>query len=279
MKVLLFIFSSVYLCLNLASTPSYQVKYHLLYHPDSTNLKLSKSEIILLYTKNEGSSCASENRFKSDSIKLLVKKGVLSVNDIMDSRNRYKTNFKYFVHKDYLQKENQIYETISVQNYAFSTKNELKWIIGTEKDTLSGYSCVKATVSYAGRDYEAWFVPEIPISDGPYIFWGLPGLIVKLNDTRNHYIFTMVQLKEYDQEIMDMPVYVKQQPLQTDRIKAFSMREDARKDPLGYFSRTTGVSFDNMTFSRNGSSESIPSKSAQADRSWDNNPLELKSMK
>ena len=88
----------------------------------------------------------------------------------------------------------------------------------------------------------------------------------------------MVQLKEYGQEIMDMPIYVKQQPLQTDRTKVFSMREENRKDPLEYFSRTTGSSFDNMTFSRNGSSQSTPAKSAQADRSWDNNPLELKPM-
>ena len=32
------------------------------------------------------------------------------------------------------------------------------------------YTVHKATTTYAGRDYEAWFT-EIPINDGPYILW------------------------------------------------------------------------------------------------------------
>ena len=37
----------------------------------------------------------------------------------------------------------------------------------------------------------AWFAPDLPYSDGPYKFNGLPGLIVKISDTRNQFIFEM----------------------------------------------------------------------------------------
>ena len=59
---------------------------------------------------------------------------------------------------------------------------------------IAGYQCQKATTFFAGRDYEAWFTREIPVSDGPYKFSGLPGLIVKVNDTGNNYTFELTSL-------------------------------------------------------------------------------------
>jgi hypothetical protein len=40
----------------------------------------------------------------------------------------------------------------------------------------------------------AWFAPELPYSDGPYKFNGLPGLIVKIADTRNQYVFELLSI-------------------------------------------------------------------------------------
>ena len=54
----------------------------------------------------------------------------------------------------------------------------------------------KAATSFAGRDWVEWLAPEIPISDGPYKFNGLPGLIVLLHDTRNHYRFALTSFAE-----------------------------------------------------------------------------------
>ncbi|MEJ7664771.1 MAG: GLPGLI family protein [Hymenobacter sp.] len=43
---------------------------------------------------------------------------------------------------------------------------------------------------------EAWFTREVPVGDGPYKFYGLPGLIVKVRDTRGHYDFELTQLRQ-----------------------------------------------------------------------------------
>ena len=56
---------------------------------------------------------------------------------------------------------------------------EIKWDISAEKDTLLTFEVQKATTHFFGRDYEAWFTPDIPLSDGPRRMQGLPGMILK----------------------------------------------------------------------------------------------------
>jgi len=54
-------------------------------------------------------------------------------------------------------------------------------------DTTSvlGYTCSKAICDFEGRSYSAWFTQDIPINDGPYKFFGLPGMILKIEDSEN----------------------------------------------------------------------------------------------
>ena len=72
---------------------------------------------------------------------------------------------------------------------------QLSWEI--KEDTLSilGYLCQKATCRFAGRDYEAWFSPDIPLSNGPHKFGGLPGLILKLADSQGKIRFTLTGME------------------------------------------------------------------------------------
>jgi GLPGLI family protein len=67
---------------------------------------------------------------------------------------------------------------------------------------VCGYKSQKATCNFGGRSWVAWFAPELPYSDGPYKFNGLPGLIVKISDTRNHYVFEMTELQKPVAEVM-----------------------------------------------------------------------------
>jgi len=54
-----------------------------------------------------------------------------------------------------------------------------------------------------GRHWIAWFAPSIPISEGPYKFSGLPGLIIKLSDSNNFWNFEFTSLRKtnYDYPI------------------------------------------------------------------------------
>ena len=70
-----------------------------------------------------------------------------------------------------------------------------KWIYSEDEPMdIFGYRCNKATVNFAGRDYTAWYTLDVPASFGPYKFRGLPGLIVKLEETNGMYIWEMISL-------------------------------------------------------------------------------------
>lgn len=59
------------------------------------------------------------------------------------------------------------------------------WQISSEIKTIAGFKCQKATMfsSRTGKSYIAWFTAEIPVPTGPSYMHGLPGLIVKFEDT------------------------------------------------------------------------------------------------
>ncbi|RYF22834.1 MAG: GLPGLI family protein [Flavobacteriales bacterium] len=69
---------------------------------------------------------------------------------------------------------------------------KLNWQLEEGTDTIATYICQKATLKFRGRNYIAWFAPDIPINDGPWKFSGLPGLILKIEDTDLLYSFTLI---------------------------------------------------------------------------------------
>ena len=71
----------------------------------------------------------------------------------------------------------------------------MQWTLGTEKQTICGYQCQKATCHWRGRDYEAWFTSAIPLKSGPWKFGGLPGLIMKIYDTKHLYTWEAVSVE------------------------------------------------------------------------------------
>ena len=72
----------------------------------------------------------------------------------------------------------------------------LDWTILTDTLTVAGYLCQKAICRFRGRDFVAWFAPDIPINNGPWKFGGLPGLILKVYDTEKQYVFECTQIRQ-----------------------------------------------------------------------------------
>ena len=68
------------------------------------------------------------------------------------------------------------------------------WEIASDTMTVCGQLCQKAVCRFRGRDYAAWFTPNIPIPYGPWKFGGLPGVILKVSDKDNLYSFECVRI-------------------------------------------------------------------------------------
>lgn len=69
------------------------------------------------------------------------------------------------------------------------------WVISGETRQIGPYRCSRARAHFRGRDYEAWFTPEVPTRFGPWKLHGLPGLIVRLNDDENRAVLRLVSLQ------------------------------------------------------------------------------------
>lgn len=54
------------------------------------------------------------------------------------------------------------------------------WTVIDEYKTIADFTCKKATATMNGREIEAWFTSEVPISNGPSFYSGLPGLILEI---------------------------------------------------------------------------------------------------
>lgn len=52
-----------------------------------------------------------------------------------------------------------------------------------------GLKCYRATLN---DTITAWFCPEIPVSDGPDVYAGLPSLILDLED--EHYVYRCIAI-------------------------------------------------------------------------------------
>lgn len=81
--------------------------------------------------------------------------------------------------------------------------NTINWNLINEKKEILGYECYKAKTNFRGVEFEVFYTSKIPISDGPYNFCGLPGLILymKLIDTINTYEIEAVSIVNSDKKI------------------------------------------------------------------------------
>jgi GLPGLI family protein len=94
-------------------------------------------------------------------------------------------------------KDNILLKEHTISNKDFSAKDKLtdyQWTITDETAIINGYKCTKATTKKDIFPVSAWFCDEIPINDGPVEFWGLPGLILKV-DLGGYSVITLDQIK------------------------------------------------------------------------------------
>ncbi|MCS3870146.1 GLPGLI family protein [Chryseobacterium ginsenosidimutans] len=179
--------------------------------PDSNNKEDVKKEMMFLDIDKNGSNYYSRDKFVADSTSMAeIQKqikgggGSISVN-----RRESPETTSYKVMKSYPDFKTYLFTRVSTDQYKVKEEEKPVWKILADKQKIGEYNAQKATTDYGGRQWIAWFTTDIPFQDGPYKFYGLPGLIVKLEDTTGSHIMTLVGNKKIEtpaeQKELEMP--------------------------------------------------------------------------
>ena len=164
--------------------------------------------------------------------------GMRMMSSMMGGGGTYYKNVKdknYTVDKEFMGKEFLIKDSLP----------KLSWKMETESRIIGGYNCFKATAvrpvsqsdfrnfrpkkedkkaetpKTADKDKKtnfmddfdmpkeititAWYTPEIPVNQGPENYWGLPGLILEVNDGKTTILCSKVVLNAKEKVAIKAP--------------------------------------------------------------------------
>lgn len=152
-------------------------------------------EIFLLDTSQEKSLFYSQNRVKRDSAMQKMRQ-MRSFNPSVMENYRNTTN--YVVEKDLINQTIIFHDRVGRDHYIYTESPNFDWKLTQETTNIGDYKVQKAQTHYAGREWFAWFATDFPYIDGPYKFYGLPGLIIKLEDNLGDYSFNLKEIKKID---------------------------------------------------------------------------------
>ncbi|WP_336964469.1 GLPGLI family protein [Chryseobacterium contaminans] len=159
-----------------------RIDYNLVYKEDTLSSETVSKKMVLLVQDGESRFC-TEKQYQVDSLRSIGFKGFAMGDHVFDAvKDKQNRSSKYYY--------------ILADVYKLTEPIQLDWKIEKEVAEKYGYNCQKATLSYKGRDWEAWFTQDIPLQEGPYVFKGLPGLIVEMEDKSHSYKFSFSGLKK-----------------------------------------------------------------------------------
>ena len=265
----LIVFTILCSCIN---AQTHRFFYNVEFKEDSTTTNTTKLSMILDVNPKE-TKYYSYNMYQKDSIN----KATNNTNTNWSSlepiiRNRNSTI-------------NTNYRGINHYVYTYQTDDKINWKLSNETKTLQNYTLQKATADFGGRHWTAWFTKDIPLSEGPYKFQGLPGLIVQLYDSQMQYNFSLAKninlSKTYDtsdfleNRIGNKPLSVSEKNFRQKQLEYFNDPFHEQREWLSTASSTASFEYYGRVFTRNNISDLVPViKEQQARMRRENNPIE-----
>ncbi|MDR6373095.1 GLPGLI family protein [Chryseobacterium bernardetii] len=155
----------------------YELQYR--FEPNGTNY--DKEEMVLDINPDEVKFYESEF-LASDSLNILH--GGISSQHTSQSRQTIIRKRNSNKNKNFVQIMMMPYY------YVFETEDNIRWKIEADTKKINNYNLQRATAVFGGRNWNAWFTPDINIPEGPYKFRGLPGLVLYVEDDKKDFIYS-----------------------------------------------------------------------------------------
>lgn len=192
----------------------------------------------------------SSTMIMNDNQELLIGKGISKYysSDLLDGSIRLNNHdySKFFergtcsfeIFKNYPQGKLTYIDQTSKQGignkFIYNEKlPEFNWKISDDTLTILSYLCQKACCSFRGRMYTAWFAVDIPVNNGPWKFGGLPGLILKIEDSTNYYRWECVGLRQLEKP--QALQYYNFKYASVSRTELYKVYRQFFKDPIAFW--------------------------------------------
>lgn len=231
-KNILLYFNLIFLTtVSLYSAQTYRFVYNYKSIPDTLRKDSIINEEVVLDVDNEKSLFFSLRKYISDSTMAEdAKRGLMTMPD-------QNVHTRYIIKKNYPDLKTALItdEFSTSSKLVITDERNLSWKLLPQKETILGYECQKAELNFGGRIWYAWFTEKIPFHDGPYKFRGLPGLIVKIEDSKGYHSYQLKEVKKGSNALLynnlENEKKIKKYTI-NDFIKFY---KDFRKDPAKDF--------------------------------------------
>jgi len=206
------IVSSLTFAQEVLDKAQYKFQYEYSYHFDTLNKNDVRNDLIILQVGQTVSKSYSYHTFRSDSLRAtpdggrVFQESFFKVTREQMARGErpippFAKRMRTRVYKNYPQGQMTVTDAIDANYYKYIDKlHSQTWQITDSTKTILDYPCQMAVSDFRGRRWIAWFAHDIPISDGPWKFSGLPGLIMEVYDSEKHFHFTLVGIEQVDNE-------------------------------------------------------------------------------
>ncbi|QQQ26735.1 GLPGLI family protein [Chryseobacterium indoltheticum] len=192
------------------SAQTHRFVYQFHYKLDSTATQLAAENMILDINPDD-IKFYPYSYAETDSLNIIRDQRVSRWDDHLPALVRKKNSF-----------ENT---SLILMNDFFSLKStdKMNWKLLNDTKVEGQYTLQKATTTFGGRNWIAWFSKDVNLSEGPYKFRGLPGFIFEIEDDKNNFIFklskSMKLPKTYEAKFLESFVGKKPLPV-TEKIIA-----------------------------------------------------------
>jgi len=105
-----------------------------------------------------------------------------------------------YIKVDHVANKIEMIKDIRKKIFLVTDEINYSWQITNETKQIQSFTCYKATTSFRGNTFEAWFAPETPINGGPWKWYGLPGLILEATDKDQSVIFKLEKIEKLTEE-------------------------------------------------------------------------------
>ncbi|MGQ1910455.1 GLPGLI family protein [Marinifilum sp. RC60d5] len=227
-------------------------QYSMKWKFDTLN-NIVRDDLIILQIGKDISKNYSYYTFQSDSLRktsngkemwsMLFKKAIKEANGGIPTNGFPYKRSKTFVYKNYPEGKITVTDGLSLQDYIYEDElNAQDWEVLDSTKIIMDNPCQLASCTFRGRQWMAWFTPEIPISDGPWKFGGLPGLIMEVHDIGKQYNFVIIGIEKKEEPIVFSQTYVGSKKFEkTKRLEFLKAKKAYLMNMGGYIEMETGI--------------------------------------